>query len=47
MGPLLFAQTIYDEQPRDKQETMFLFAEFGLPNNENVKAVVFWEVFRA
>ena len=41
MGQLLFAQTIYDEQPGDKQETMFLFAEFGLPNTENVKAVVF------
>ena len=41
MGELLFAQAKYDEQPKDKQETMFLFAEFGLPNNENVKAVVF------
>ena len=41
IGQLLFAQTNYDEQPTGKQETMFLFAEFGLPNNENVKAVVF------
>lgn len=35
------AQTVYEERPLNEREVCFLYAEFGLPNSDKVKAVVF------
>lgn len=36
-----FAQTRYDEQPIDERDVCFQYAEFGLPNSDALKVVVF------
>ena len=41
IGAASFAQTRYDLQPVDEQDVCFLYAEFGLPNNDKLKIVVF------
>lgn len=41
LGASTFAQTRYDLQPVDEQDVCFLYAEFGLPNSNKVKVVVF------